>query len=189
MVGIDPGKLYSGVGVQTPRATLWMGHLVLPFSTVKKAMESRRRLRRFRRCRKTPASHFLHYGPYETATEHGQRWEGTCHITPAPFAIVQRPLWYRRALHDQNPTQGGRRKRHGGTTTPWGFRKGDWVEATKAGQTVRGYVSGYTKTATTQQIAIVNTQLRRLGKFVVSHVRLLRRSTRLLVEAMPSTHL
>ena len=53
VVGIDPGKLYSGVGVQTPRATLWMGHLVLPFSTVKKAMESRRRLRRFRRYRQT----------------------------------------------------------------------------------------------------------------------------------------
>ncbi len=53
VVGIDPGKLYSGVGVQTPRATLWMGHLVLPFSMVKKAMESRRRLRRFRRYRQT----------------------------------------------------------------------------------------------------------------------------------------
>ena len=53
VVGIDPGKLYSGVGVQTPQATLWMGHLVLPFSQVKQAMKSRRQSRRFRRYRKT----------------------------------------------------------------------------------------------------------------------------------------
>ncbi len=31
-----------------------MGHLVLPFPVVKKAMESRRQSRRFRRYRKTP---------------------------------------------------------------------------------------------------------------------------------------
>ena len=54
VVGIDPGKRYSGVGVQTPQATLWMGHLVLPFSQVKQAMKSRRQSRRFRRYRKTP---------------------------------------------------------------------------------------------------------------------------------------
>lgn len=45
VVGIDPGKRYSGVGVQTPQATLWMGHLVLPFSVVKKAMASRQQFR------------------------------------------------------------------------------------------------------------------------------------------------
>ncbi|MDA8205192.1 MAG: RRXRR domain-containing protein, partial [Thermaerobacter sp.] len=53
VVGIDPGKRYSGVGVQTPQATLWIGHLVLPFPVVKKAMGSRRQSRRFRRYRKT----------------------------------------------------------------------------------------------------------------------------------------
>lgn len=62
VVGIDPGKLYSGVGVQTPQATLWMGHLVLPFPVVKQAMKTRRDLRRFRRYRKTPQRpmRFLH---------------------------------------------------------------------------------------------------------------------------------
>ncbi len=62
VVGIDPGKLYSGIGVQTPQATLRMGHLVLPFLIVKKAMKSRWRLRRFRRYRKTPQRpvRFLH---------------------------------------------------------------------------------------------------------------------------------
>jgi hypothetical protein len=40
VAGIDPGKLYSGVGVQTPQATLGMGHLVLPFPIVKKRHEN-----------------------------------------------------------------------------------------------------------------------------------------------------
>lgn len=41
-VGIDPGKLYSGVGVQSPKATLFLAPLILPFQTVKDRVEHRR---------------------------------------------------------------------------------------------------------------------------------------------------
>lgn len=52
VVGIDPGKLFSGVGVVSAKATLFLAHLVLPFPNVTKKMTSRRILRRARRGRR-----------------------------------------------------------------------------------------------------------------------------------------
>ncbi|MEQ9358824.1 MAG: RRXRR domain-containing protein [Coleofasciculus chthonoplastes F2-STO-03] len=51
-VGVDPGKSYSGVGVQSAKCTLLQLHLILPFGRVKKRMETRAMLRRSRRGRR-----------------------------------------------------------------------------------------------------------------------------------------
>jgi ribosomal protein L24 len=71
-----------------------------------------------------------------------------------------------------------RRRQYGGTTTPFVFRKGDYVEATQGRKkTVRGWVSGYTK----KQISVSDFDWKRLGQFVVSKVRLLERNAGLLL--------
>jgi len=52
VIGIDPGKLFSGIGLQSSKATLLKLHLILPFPNVTKKMTARRILRRARRGRR-----------------------------------------------------------------------------------------------------------------------------------------
>ncbi|BAZ19706.1 hypothetical protein NIES4073_05790 [Kalymmatonema gypsitolerans NIES-4073] len=51
-LGLDPGKKFTGVGVQSAKFTLFMAHLVLPFPDVTKKMSGRLILRRARRGRR-----------------------------------------------------------------------------------------------------------------------------------------
>jgi len=50
-------------------------------------------------------------------------------LTPFHFDIVRRPKYSRRKLHLEQFTRGGIRRQYGKTTTPFIFRKGDYVEA------------------------------------------------------------
>jgi RRXRR protein len=52
VAGIDPGKAFSGMGVQSSKFTLFMAHLILPFKSVTQKMTARRMLRRARRGRR-----------------------------------------------------------------------------------------------------------------------------------------
>lgn len=52
VIGIDSGKKFSGIAVQSSRFTLFTAHLILPFPHITKKMTGRRILRRVRRGRR-----------------------------------------------------------------------------------------------------------------------------------------
>ena len=233
VAGIDPGKSYSGIGVQSAKATHFKAHVILPFSRVKRRMETRALLRRARRGRRVgkampfehrahrekwfdnhhqeklppsiranrqlelrivqelqqlfpltavvAASHFMAYRSVQDTRSHGHVWTGTVQPTDCPFVIIQRPPLYRRHLHFENPRCGAARKRKGGMVTPWGLRSGDLVQGETAGETVRGWMGGYTEQ--TQRVSIYDAGWKRLGQFALANVSLLQRSTGLCVTA------
>lgn len=304
--GLDPGKSYSGVAVQSAKATLFKAHLVLPFNRVRSRMETRAALRRTRRGRRVgkalpfarrahrekrfdnrredrlapsiranrqmelriirelqklfplsalvyehvkarteakgrsfspvmvgqakmlgwlaqlaqvktqlgwetsalrqhlglpkvkdkaaldpaahandgialAASHFMCYRQVHDSRSRGYIWTGAVAVTEAPFVVIQRPQIYRRQLHFEKPLQGAARKRKGGTVTPWGLRSGDFVAAERAGETIRGWVGGYSEKA--RLVSLYDADWKRLGQFILSKVHRLARSNGLCVTA------
>lgn len=104
---------------------------------------------------------------------------GDVKITPFHFDVVRRPKYSRRMLHAERPSKGGIRRPYGGTTTPFIFRKGDYVEVVQGRRVVRGWVSGCTKNL----ISVSDFEWKRIGQFAASKVRLLERNTGLLLKS------
>ncbi len=119
---------------------------------------------------------FIKYGTINNCT---MGWKGSVKVTLAPFTIIRRSPVSRRQLHLMAPSKGGKRRKYGGTVTRHGFRKGDYVEATQGDKVYRGWVSGDTKT----QVSVSDADWNRLGQFSKNKVRLIKRSTGLIVTA------
>ena len=123
------------------------------------------------------ASQFVDYLPFENSGGRGHCWQGEVTITDAPFFVIRRPPISRRQLHLMLASIGGNRRKYGGTVTRHhGIRKGDYVEAVKAGIVCRGWCSGDTK----NQISVSDSNWKRLGQFTAAKVVLLQRATKLI---------
>jgi hypothetical protein len=127
------------------------------------------------------AGQFVAYQTYHKPGEDGAAWFGSVQITPAPFKVITRPEYFRRALHFDNASQGGVRKRKGGTLTPFGYRAGDKVAVRTKGLVLTGWVGGFTDTDKTQKVSVYDHHWKRLGQFGLGQIKLIRRSNKLCV--------
>jgi hypothetical protein len=127
------------------------------------------------------ASQFYYFGLTPGLGEDYMTWKGNVDITPAPFHIITRPAYFRRALHFDNAAKGGTRKRKGGTITPFGYRSGDRVQVNTKGQLIKGWVGGFTCTSKKKQVSVYNQNWERLGQFGLKQIQLLRRNNKLCV--------
>lgn len=142
-----------------------------------------------KQCRETHANdaialastYFIEYKELHTSSSHGHQWVGECVVTSSLFIVITRPKLFRRKLHQENYIKGGVLKRQGGTITPFGFRSGDYVQTSKKGEIIRGWVGGFSSTFKTKNISIYDHNWSRIGQFNPKKVKLIKRSTKLCI--------
>lgn len=100
-------------------------------------------------------------------------WFGNVQVTKASFFVIQRPPYSRRQLHYMVPVKKGIRGKYGGSTTPFGLRKGDLVSSFKG----LAYVSGYYKS----YVSLSNSNWKRITLTSVSKVSLVKKSSNLTI--------
>ena len=134
--------------------------------------------------------YFVQYSRHITSNTQGYLWKGEVNVTDSVFKIVARfgavkrgkeYGFFRRQLHFEVPDKTGMRKRKGGTITPFGFRVGDLVKATKKDEQFIGYIGGFTCTDKSKNVSIYDYSWKRIGQFTPSKVKLLRRSNGLCI--------
>jgi hypothetical protein len=106
-----------------------------------------------------------------------------CEPDNAPFWVYRRPEFARRSLHRQHFQKGGIRPKFGGTCNNGLFRKGDFVVASKAGKTYKGWVCGL-PTIDTNIVGVMGANGKRLSQFTPSKVRRLARSRNVLSQRL-----
>jgi hypothetical protein len=113
---------------------------------------------------------------YGITSAKSQAWRGEIQLTDCWFSVLTRPPVCKRQLHLLQCSKGGKRRKYGGSTTRHGFRKGDYVEAVKAGKTYRGWVSGDTATC----VSVSDSNWKRISQFSVKNVTLIKRTSGLI---------
>ena len=127
------------------------------------------------------ASRFVRFGLIPGTDADLKMWIGSVDVTPAQFRVVTRPDYFRRALHFDNAEKGGKRKRKGGTVTPFGYRAGDKVQVVTKGTVITGWIGGYTQTSQSKKVSVYDHNWKRLGQFGPKQIQLIRRSNKLCV--------
>ena len=116
----------------------------------------------------------VEYKQFMDVKSHGHKWQGEVKVTSAPFIVITRPKLFRRKLYEENYSKKGKLKRVGGTITPYGFRSGDRVLASKKSGSYIGWVGGYSEV--NGVASVYDHNWKRLGQFRASKVKLLNRS-------------
>ena len=208
VIGIDPGKLFSGVATISKKAVLFTAHVVLPFKRVIARKQAQKILRRARRGRRINRNI-----PFATRAHREKRFDNRRQNGLPPSILANRKIELRivqeltklfpvteivyeyvkaKGNKGFSPVMVGQKwmlkqlaniapthTLEGWKTSILSFRSGDLVEATKGKNTVKGYIGGYSEV--NRVISIYDVNWRRLGQYSVSKTKLLKRSSGLCI--------
>jgi hypothetical protein len=166
VIGIDPGKKFSGIGVQSAKFTLYTVHLILPFQTVRDRMDARKLMRRGRRGRRINRKVEFFKRAHRQKRFNNRRQNK---LAPSISANRQLELRIVSELCKIYPVSEIR----------YEYVRAD-VDLTSGRKKARkgiGYVSGDTK----KQVSVSDANWKRLGQIAASKVKLIRRSNGLIV--------
>jgi RRXRR protein len=195
IAGVDRGKCFTGIAFQSHLATIAIFHLCLPgFYKSKKTTKDRqsvtgkmakrhelRRSRRANRIDRTKLFKIRNHREKRFSNRVKSKLPPSIRSNRQMELLVLNEMALILPIHQIRDEDCGGNTKRSGTITPFGFRSGDYVQTSRKGEIVKGWIGGFTNSGKTKNVSIYDHNWSRIGQFNPSNVSMINRSSRLCI--------